>query len=69
MDTTARRINAVFPEKTYRDLETLARDQGKSKTEVLKDALALELWFQQARDEGSRILVERDGELREIIPR
>ncbi len=66
----ARRINAVLlPENSYRDLEALAREQGKSKTEVLRDAVALERWFQEARQEGWRILVERDGEVREIISR
>ncbi len=69
MNHDTRRINAILPAKTYLDLETLARDQGKSKTEVLRDALTLEIWFNEAREEGSRILVERNGEIREIIPR
>jgi hypothetical protein len=64
-----RRINAVFSDKAFRDLETLAKEQGKSKTEVLRDAVALEKWFAEARNEGSRVLVERDGQVREIIPR
>lgn len=65
----SRRINAVFSDKAYRDLETLAKEQGKTKAEVLRDAVSLEKWFDEARQEGGRILVERDGEVREIIPR
>lgn len=65
----SRRINAVFSETTFKDLDSLARDQGKSKTEVLRDAVALEKWFEEAKREGSRVLVERDGEIREIVPR
>lgn len=64
-----RRVNAVLPEKSYRDLEFLAHEQGKSKTEVLRDAVSLERWFQEARNEGGKILVERDGEIREIVLR
>jgi hypothetical protein len=64
-----RRINTIFSDKAFRDLETLAKEQGKSKTEVLRDAVALEKWFAEARNEGSRILVEREGQVREIIPR
>ena len=51
---SSRRINAVLPENAYRDLEALAEEQGESKTEVLR---------------GGKVLVERDGEIREIIPR
>jgi hypothetical protein len=66
---SSHRINAVFSGKTFSDLETLAKAKGKSKTDVLRDAVALEKWFQDAQEEGGRVLVERDGELREIIPR
>jgi hypothetical protein len=63
------RVNANFHPNAYRDLEKLAEDQGKTKAEVLRDAIALERWFHEARAEGGRILVERDGEIREVIPR
>lgn len=69
MTKDSHRINAILPAKTYQALETLARDQGKTKTEVLRDAVSLEVWFSQAQEDGHRILVERDGEVREIIPR
>jgi hypothetical protein len=64
-----RRINTVLSEKTFKDLDTLAREQGKSKAEVLRDAVALERWFEDARQEGGKILLERDGQVREIIAR
>jgi len=66
---TTHRVNANFAEGTYRDLEDLAESQGKSKAEVLRDAIALERWFHEANSKGERVLVERDGQLREIIPR
>lgn len=66
---TTHRVNVNFSEGAYRDLDTLADRQGKTKAEVLRDAIALERWVDEARREGGRILIERDGEVREIIPR
>jgi hypothetical protein len=64
-----RRINVNFSENAYSDLETIADQQGKTKAEVLREAIALERLFQDAKREGGRLLIERDGELREIVPR
>lgn len=64
-----RRINVNFSEGAYNDLETIADQQGKTKAEVLREAIALERLFQDAKREGGRLLIERDGEVREIVPR
>ena len=66
---TIHRVNVNFSEGVYNDLETLAESRGKSKADVLRDAIALERWFDEARREGSRILIDRDGDIREVIPR
>ena len=66
---TIHRVNVNFSDGAYSDLETIAQNRGKSKAEVLRDAIALERWFDDARREGNRILIERDGDVREIIPR
>jgi hypothetical protein len=66
---TIHRVNVNFSEGVYSDLENLAESRGKSKADVLRDAIALERWFDEARREGSRILIDRDGDVREIIPR
>lgn len=63
------RLTADFSEGAYADLDALASEQGKTKAQILRDALALEKWFQETKREGGRILVERDGKVREIIPR
>jgi hypothetical protein len=64
------RVNVNFSEGAYADLQTLAKERGKTMAEVLRDSIALERWFHEARAEGSRILVEREnGVLREVIPR
>lgn len=64
------RFNVNFSENAYRDLNTLAERKGKSMSEVLRDAVALERWFDETRREGSKVLVEQpDGSIREVIPR
>lgn len=66
--SSGHRINAVLTDKGFKTLQTLAEERGKTYREVLTDALALEMWFYEAREEGARLLVERNGELREVVP-
>jgi hypothetical protein len=66
---TTHRVNVNFSQGAYNDLEQIAHSRGKTKAEVLRDAIALERWFDEARREGNRILIERDGNVREVIPR
>ena len=65
----ARRVNVNFSDEVYGMLERLSKRRGKTMSEVLRDAIALEAWFDDARNEGSHILIERDGKVREVIPR
>jgi predicted DNA-binding protein len=66
---TSHRVNVNFSESAYETLDELARRRGKTMSEVLRDAISLEKWFEDTRSEGGRVLIERDGEAREIIPR
>jgi hypothetical protein len=67
---TEYRINAIFPASEMLTLEKLARDQGKSKKEVIRDAIAMERWYWEARKEGAKIFVEmNDGRIKELVPR
>lgn len=64
------RVNVNFSEGAFTDLSNLAEERGKTKAEILRDAIALERWFHEERRSGGRVLVERvGGELREVIPR
>jgi hypothetical protein len=64
------RFNVNFSDAAYRDLNTLAERKGKTMSEVLRDAIALERWFDDARSSGSKVLVEQpDGRIREVVPR
>lgn len=59
-------VNVNFAEGTYRILEELARKQGKTKGDILRDAIALAKYIQDARDDGGRVLVKRRGRTSEL---
>lgn len=63
------RVNVNFSDAAYSTLETLALDQGKTMSEVLRDAIALEKWFHGVYASGGRVLAEENGRTREILPR
>lgn len=63
------RVNVNFSESAYRDLTEMAERKGKTVSDVLRDAVTLERWFDEASREGSRVLIERDGTMREILAR
>jgi len=64
----AHRVSVEFSDSTYEVLEQLARRKGKTKATTLRDVIALAKWIEDTRDEGSHILVERNGKIREIAP-
>jgi hypothetical protein len=67
---SSHRFNVNFSEGAYRDLNTLAERRGKTMSEVLRDAISLERWFDETKREGNKVLVEQpDGRIREIVPR
>jgi pyruvate/2-oxoglutarate dehydrogenase complex dihydrolipoamide acyltransferase (E2) component len=62
-----RRLNVVFSESAYNTLKDLADESGKTISDVVRDAIALQRWFNGVRREGGRILVEQRGRVREIM--
>jgi len=69
MADKSHRVNVNFTDAAYRELNELAQSRGKTMSEILRDSIALERWFDETKREGSRVLVERDGKVREIVPR
>ena len=61
------RVNINFTKEAYELLQELSQKRNKSVPDVIREAVSLENWFQTTQDEGGRILVDRDGELREIV--
>lgn len=62
-----REITFAISDRTLNLLEELSRRSNKSVGEVLREAIALEKWYTDVRDENGRILVDRDGKMRELL--
>ena len=66
----AKRVNVNFSDEIYRELLKIAKARGVTLSEVLRDAVTLEKYLDDARREGGRLLIERDGEApRELLLR
>lgn len=64
------RVNVNFSHSAYTTLQDLAQRKGKTMSEVLRDAIALEKWFDETYRQGGHILLEMPGgSRREVIPR
>jgi hypothetical protein len=62
------RVNVNFSDDAYQALREIARSRDKSISEVLRDAIALEQWYDSTKREGGRVIVElEDGRVREIV--
>lgn len=63
------RVNVNFSPEAYAALTTLAARSGRTISEVIRRAIALEVWFDQVQRDGARVLVERAGSISEVVPR
>lgn len=61
------RININFTERAHAELREFAAQTGRTISDVIRDGLALACWFDREQTTGGRILVERDGRVREIV--
>ena len=61
------RMSVNFSDEALSVLKELAADSSMS--EVMRRAISFEKWKQQVYREGGRILVERDGKIREVVMR
>lgn len=66
---TVHRVNVNFSQGAYQTLEELAETKGKTMSEVLRDAVQLEKWVTETYANGGRVLLEQDGNQREILVR
>lgn len=56
-------------ESEYATLEQLSRKRGISKTEVLRRALVMEKYLEDAVSEGAKLLIETKKGIRELLLR
>jgi len=68
-ETATKRVNVTFSMSTYNVLAEIARERGKTMAEVLRDAIALEKWVHDEIKRGHQILVNRGGEIKELVIR
>jgi hypothetical protein len=61
------RVNADFSTEQYRMLADLSQESGEPMTQVLRDAVKVLRLVRRHTREGARLLVERDGEMRELV--
>ena len=62
------RFTVTLTKNAAEILEDLARRTGKSKSDIMRDALFLERYVRDAWDEKGRVIVERNGDKYEILP-
>lgn len=61
------RVNAVLPADVYNSLKQMAAQQNISLTEALRRSINTEKFFSDKRAKGSKVLLEEDGKLKEIV--
>lgn len=61
-----KRFNTIFDPDTWANLRYLATTEGKSITGVIKEAIAWRVEYRRAVNRGAKLLIDRDGSLREI---
>jgi len=65
--STYKRLTINMSPAVHAELVERSERRGISVTELVRRAVALDLFVQENIEGGSRILVEREGERREIV--
>ena len=63
----SRTIEVIVSDEAYEALQEIAQRRDISIAEALKEALALEKWYLETKEDGSRVLVVKDGDARELV--
>jgi len=61
------KLTANLPAGIDADLRDMAERRSITVTQVLRSAIAHEKLFMDEVDKGSKILIEREGEVRELV--
>ncbi len=62
----AKRFNAVLDPDVWANLRYLATVEGKTLTRVVIDAIAWRVEYRRALTRGAKLLIDRDGAIKEI---
>jgi predicted transcriptional regulator len=63
----SRTMQVTVSDEAYEALQEIAERRDISIAEALKEALALEKWYLETKEDGSRVLVVKDGDARELV--
>jgi predicted CopG family antitoxin len=64
----AHRVNVNFSEDAYEELAQIAKRRKKNVSDVVREAIAFEKWYQDTVDSGDHVLVERkNGRVQEVV--
>lgn len=63
----SKRVNFILSNDAYDEIALLAKKKTTTVAEVLRDAIALELWLQKELDKGNTILVGQDDRFKEVV--
>jgi hypothetical protein len=67
-DATVARVTVNLPVKVWDALEAAAKADGITRTEALRRAISVDLYFRQQVENGSVIVVERpDGSSERVV--
>lgn len=62
------RVNVNFSEDAYEELAQIAKRRQKKVSDVVREAIAFEKWYQDTVDSGAHVLVERrNGRYQEVV--
>jgi len=61
------KLTVVLPEEVAMALRTLAERNKVTMTEMLRRCIATEHWLTDLIDQGTKVFLENDGKLREVI--
>ncbi len=67
--STTRRVTVNFSNSTYEMLSDLAEHKGISMSEALRQAISLQDYIANAQEDGARILIDRKGQISELVIR
>lgn len=63
----SKRFTLIFSDETYAEIEAITERRGCTVADLIREAVNLEKWIDNATREGARLLVERDGTFREMV--
>jgi metal-responsive CopG/Arc/MetJ family transcriptional regulator len=65
-----KRVNVNFSDEVFGELDRIAKERGKSLSDVLRDAVTLEKYVHDTRQGGGKLLIwTPDGQTRELLVR